>query len=125
MKFKRLVAGGLAAAATLSLSVLLPSEASADALDDCPSDRFCAWLDAGYSGALQTDVINADVYVDYGHYGVSSYWNRTNIELCAFKSGGGVRIIVPGEQTALLNDGWNDNLAGVMSRVASDGRVRC
>jgi hypothetical protein len=122
MKFKRLVAGGLAAAAALTLGVLLPSEANADVVNGCPSDRFCVWEDTMYSGRLQVyDITEYKIYnVDIG---VSSYWNRTKIELCGY-TGSKLLRIVPGEQSADMPDGWNDRMIGVFTAFG-EGGDRC
>jgi len=111
MKFKRLVAGGLAAAAALSLSVLLPSEASADVVNGCPLDRFCAWEDVMYSGRLQ--VTEPRLEQEYYDFGVTSYWNRTKFDICLTSRKGAVRKVVSGEQTYLLEPGWNDDVHSV------------
>lgn len=113
MKFKRLVAGSLAGAAVLALGTLLPSEASADTVNGCSSGQFCAWEDTVYSGRIQTYVPATDHAAAY-NFGVSSYWNRTGRTMCAYGfNGGGALIIVPGEQTAHLDGGWNDNIGMV------------
>lgn len=125
MKFKRVAAGGLAAAAALTVSVFLPSEASAADVSGCPLGSFCAWLDSNYSGPMQIDSVGVDRYINYGNYGVSSYWNRSTLELCAVNRDGRIRKIVSGEQTARLVDGWNDNISGIVSRDAGNGSTRC
>jgi hypothetical protein len=82
MKFKRLVAGGLAGAAVVTLGVLPPSEASADDISGCPSGRFCVWEDAAYSGRLQVFDLDAQKRISVHDFGVTSYWNRTRYPLC-------------------------------------------
>jgi hypothetical protein len=112
MKFKRLVAGGLSAAAALSLSVLLPSEASADVINGCPSGSFCGWEDVMYSGRIQ--VTEPGLSQEYYNFGVTSYWNRTKFDIClTSKTSERKKKVVPGEQTYLLDPPWNDDVRSV------------
>jgi hypothetical protein len=114
MKFQRLVAGGLAAAVALTVGVL-PSEASADVINGCPLGSFCGWEDVMYSGRLQVDDLATATRPAVYHFGVSSYWNRTNLDLCAFMKDAPSRgrVIRRGEQSSLLDGGWNDNIGSI------------
>lgn len=123
MNFKRFTAGGLAAAAALTVSVFLPPAASADAMSNCPPNMFCVWAEPMYSGPIEAFAVAGDGITGID-IGVSSYWNRTTIDLCAISTAHIPRKIVSGEQSAHLEDGWNHNLVGFGAAVVS-GHARC
>lgn len=121
MKFKRIVAGGVAGVAALTLSTLVPAEANANVIDGCATGEFCAWEDSMYSGHLQKDTLtNSSAKYTFG---VSSYWNRTNKAVCISMRGHAKPALyaVPGQQSAVLDDGWNDNIDTVIPAEDTPG----
>jgi hypothetical protein len=65
-----------------------------------------------YSGRLQ--VTEPGIDPQNYDFGVTSYWNRTKWDICLTSKTSERKLkVVPGEQTYLLDNGWNDDVRSV------------